>query len=674
MAFAMTPNMVPDEESDWGDYSVEHTCPWPRAQRVAMRDPNIKSFFICRTATRLRGKTFAPGDAVFVRTAAPLKENLSCDVYQKRFFNVGYLDPRLVPLRHAGTLRLADDHRSFFDIVCLLAVGMHGSAVDVRLAFSEGLDHALNHTDDVAVLQSLGISVLLSVIGDWGDAGWSKFPNTEEGAAAAAKFAKLLVDTVNKYGLDGIEIDDEYSTDYSNDTSLIMVTSKLRELAPGIVVSKALWSDQSYFAQVWKGKTLAQQLTYGWEMTYSDTTGISRLNQYTDDPPQPEMRLQKHQLALGVRNYPDDPGNSTPPEAVTTQAKQVKDNAYGGMMIFGVDDILRAVSFATLVSKELYDGQNVELNRLGCWGLPTGALALMSSVDVSGQTVLYVDVAGGGQAFGVPIAAKAANSDRQEATNIGSAMAIFKDRLWCSWIGPKTEKLDSNYLNVCSANIDPAQKQLTFGNKKVFDSLPRSVLAPASVGFGERLYVAWTDGAGSLQLLSGDGENAWLHQGTIAEQVTSPPALAVIGGRLCLVAADSKGLFAMRSEDGVGFKDRTPIRIEGSPLDVGATLYADWIYLACIVESGGTKVIRVLRSQDGVNYEGFAAPERTSQGYAGVRIATLGPDLYIVAKDGPSELRLWFTTWKDDFVEFADRGILPSITSVSMPSLISLGS
>src|SRR5260370_28523204 len=112
-------------------------------------------------------------------------------------------------------------------------------------------------------------------------------------------------------------------------------------------------------------------------MTYSDTNGISRINQYTDDPPRPEMRMQKRQLALGIRNYSDDPSNSTPQDAVVTQTKQVKDNFYGGMMIFGVDDIPRAVPFATLVSKEFYDGQNVELNRLGCWGLPVGALALM---------------------------------------------------------------------------------------------------------------------------------------------------------------------------------------------------------------------------------------------------------------------------------------------------------
>ena len=568
-----------------------------------------------------------------------------------------------MPLRHAGTVRLRGDHRPFFDIVCLFAASIHGAEDDARLALSEQIDHTLNHTDDVAALQSLGITVLLSVVGDWGEAGWSKFPNED----AANAFARRLVDFVNKYGFDGIDIDDEYSADdYPNYASIIMATSKLRELAPGLILAKALWSDQYLFQYAWNGKTLAQHLDYGWEMTYGDTLGTSRLNSYTDDPPKPEMRMQKHQLALGVHR------GETPDDAVVDQTQQIKQQAYGGMMIFGVEDIANSTPVATLISKVLYDGQDVELNRLGCWGLPTGGLAVVNSVDVSGEAVLHASLAAAGQAFGPPIAVKAANSDRQEATNIGSAMAIFKDRLWFSWIGPKTDKVDCSYPNVCSATFDPATQQLTFGNKKVFDTLPRSVLAPASVDFGGRLYVAWTDTAGSLQLLSGDGGDAWRHEGAVAEQVTSTPALAAIGGRLCLVAADGAGLFAMRSGDGVVFKDRTPIRIDGTPRDIGVTLYGDWIYLACLAERGNDNFIGVWRSQDGRNYGRFSEPQQISQACVGVRIATLGPDLYIVAKERANGLRLWSTVWPDYGVDFVDRGLLPSITSVAMPSLMGL--
>ena len=116
---------------------------------------------------------------------------------------------------------------------------------------------------------------------------------------------------------------------------------------------------------------------------------------------------------------------------------------------------------------------------------------------------------------------------------------------------------------------------------------PVATCLPASASFGEKLYVAWTDTSGSLRLLSGDGEDVWLlHQQVIAEQVTSAPALAVIGRRLCVVATDGEGLFAIRSDDGVVFKDRTPIRIDGFPRDVAVTVYQDWIYLACLAEDG----------------------------------------------------------------------------------------
>jgi hypothetical protein len=659
MAFEMASNMVPDEAADWGQYSVASTCPWPRAQRLAMRDPDIRAFFVCRTGVRLKGRTFAPGDAVFVRSACPLKPNPSCDTYGKGFFNVAYLDPRHVPLRHVGTVRLHDDHRPFFDIACLFAVSIHGAANDVRLAFNGQLEHTLNHTDDVAALQRLGITVLLSVMGDWGDAGWSKFTDP----AAAEKFAKLLVDMVDKYGFDGIDVDDEYSLGQGNYDSLIMVTSKVRELAPGIIISKALWQDSGLFKHVWNGKTMAQQLTYGWEMTYWNTSGTSRLTPYTDDPPKPEMRMQKHQLALGVRH------GETSDDGVVSQTREIKQQSYGGMMICGVEDIPYSTPIAGLISGELF-GQQVELNRLGCWGLPTGALALVNSADASGEAALHFNVAPVGEAFGAPIAVQAANSDRQEVTAIGSAMTAFKDRLWFSWIGPRTKTLDATFLNVCPATFDPEKQQLTFGKKKVFDDLPRGAQPPASAVFNGKLYVAWADSAGSLQLLSGDGEDAWRHEGTIAGRVTNTPALAAIGGRLCLVAADGAGLFAMRSEDGVVFKDRTPI--EATPRDVAVTLDGDWIYLACLADGDG-KAIQVWRSQDGLNYERFLEAVQTSQACAGVRIATLGPDFYIVARESTGGLRLWFTVVRQyDILEFADRGLLPSITSAGMPSLMAL--
>jgi hypothetical protein len=128
----------------------------------------------------------------------------------------------------------------------------------------------------------------------------------------------------------------------------------------------------------------------------------------------------------------------------------------------------------------------------------------------------------------------------------------------------------------------------------------------------------------------------------------------------------------MRSDDGVAFKDRTPIKIDDVPRDIGVTLYGDWIYLACLAGRGNDNAIHIWRSQDGRTYERFAELKQTSQAYAGVRIATLGPDLYVVARESTNGLRLWSTVWNSDGVDFSDRGLLPSITSVAMPSFMGL--
>ena len=86
--------------------------------------------------------------------------------------------------------------------------------------------------DDGAVgyLQGKGLKVLLTVLNGHKAVGWSEFTSESD----AENFASYLkTDIVDKYGLDGIDIDDEYSTGTPNDTSLIMVTTKMKAIMPG---------------------------------------------------------------------------------------------------------------------------------------------------------------------------------------------------------------------------------------------------------------------------------------------------------------------------------------------------------------------------------------------------------------------------------------------------------
>lgn len=83
----------------------------------------------------------------------------------------------------------------------------------------------------VRPLQTAGIKVLLTVLGDWKHIGVANMTN-----AQTTCFANILAWTVEEYGLDGIGFDDEYA-DYNsqnpvNNTSFSQIITKLHALLP----------------------------------------------------------------------------------------------------------------------------------------------------------------------------------------------------------------------------------------------------------------------------------------------------------------------------------------------------------------------------------------------------------------------------------------------------------
>jgi len=119
----------------------------------------------------------------------------------------------------------------------------------------------------VRYLQARGIKVLLSITNGHQPVGWSQFTSRRD----ALDFARYLKKSVvARYGLDGIDIDDEYSSGVANRTSLIMVTTLMRQLMPDKILTKALFEDKKCFRASWKRHRLAENLDYGWEMSYGD--------------------------------------------------------------------------------------------------------------------------------------------------------------------------------------------------------------------------------------------------------------------------------------------------------------------------------------------------------------------------------------------------------------------
>lgn len=173
----------------------------------------------------------------------------------------------------------------------------------------------------VRYLQDKGITVLMTVLNGQHPVGWSEFTSSSD----AGDFARYLSsDVVAKYGLNGIDVDDEYSTGTPNDTSLAMVTTLLKQTMQAGIITKALFADDRYFGPSWEGHTLPENLTYGWEMSYGGQPQY-RLPHYT------KLGLSPAQISLGFwSNQPSsDPAGDV---------QWLKDNGYGGVMVFAFEE------------------------------------------------------------------------------------------------------------------------------------------------------------------------------------------------------------------------------------------------------------------------------------------------------------------------------------------------
>lgn len=151
---------------------------------------------------------------------------------------VCYVETNDVNPLNAGDYYFNDgNYESFIDILELFASNIHKETVngEVRptLYLNDKLTNVLENggvNTYIRPLQSMGIKVLLTVLGDWQGIGVANMTNTQ-----ADQFAQILAYTVERYGLDGIGFDDEYA-DYPsgsvNSTSYTRIITQLHSLLP----------------------------------------------------------------------------------------------------------------------------------------------------------------------------------------------------------------------------------------------------------------------------------------------------------------------------------------------------------------------------------------------------------------------------------------------------------
>jgi hypothetical protein len=324
-------------------------CTPEQAKRIALKDSKITFFFFCREAMVLENLGdkgfFNSGDAVFFSGEPWYGSAPQCDSYEKAGMSVAYVN--VENIQTPGCYTMADGSAAV-DVVCVFAANINNlpfpevlSILAPNTKVPSGYPYAVGNPDyvklsasDIQKLQDKGITVLLTFLNNWDDSGWSEFMD----AATATNFAEQLKEIVDRLGLDGIDIDDEYSRkgDRKNPSSLVMVTTIMKKLMPEIIISKALFDDFQYFTPKYENKTLVDNLTYGWEMSYWETPA-ERLQPYY------KLGMATNTLVCGFQS-----GSSSEPPA--DDVVWLKENGYEGVMVYAFQDQSNVTLLGTLVN------------------------------------------------------------------------------------------------------------------------------------------------------------------------------------------------------------------------------------------------------------------------------------------------------------------------------------
>ncbi|MEU2794264.1 endo-beta-N-acetylglucosaminidase H [Streptomyces sp. NPDC007100] len=175
----------------------------------------------------------APAGAAAAPGPAPKKQGPT---------SVAYVEVNDHSMLNVGKYTLANGGGNAFDVAVIFAANINYNT-DTKTAclhFNENVQRVLdNVATEVRPLQRKGIKVVLSVLGNHQGAGFANFPSQQ----AASAFAKQLSDAVSKYGLDGIDFDDEYAkygtngTGMPNSSSFVHLVTALRANMPNKIIS-----------------------------------------------------------------------------------------------------------------------------------------------------------------------------------------------------------------------------------------------------------------------------------------------------------------------------------------------------------------------------------------------------------------------------------------------------
>jgi hypothetical protein len=253
--------------------------------------------------------------------------------------SVAYVEVNNNSMLNVGKYTLANGGGNVFDIAVIFAANINydTGTKAATLYFNENVQRVLdNAATQIRPLQQKGIKVVLSVLGNHQGAGFANFPSQQ----AASTFAKQLSDTVAKYGLDGIDFDDEYAeygnngTGQPNASSFVYLVSALRANMPDKIIS--LYNIGPAASRLsYGGVDVSSDFDYAWNPYYGtwQVPGIAL----------PKSKLSPAAVEIG----------GTSQSTAADLARRTVDEGYGVYLTYNLDGADRSADVSAF-TRELY--------------------------------------------------------------------------------------------------------------------------------------------------------------------------------------------------------------------------------------------------------------------------------------------------------------------------------
>ncbi|ATL81491.1 mannosyl-glycoprotein endo-beta-N-acetylglucosaminidase [Streptomyces malaysiensis subsp. malaysiensis] len=257
---------------------------------------------------------------------------------------MAYVEVNNNSMRNVGKYTLANGGGNVFDVAVIFAANINydTGTKAAYLHFNENVQRVLdNAATEIRPLQQKGIKVVLSVLGNHEGAGFANFPSQQ----AASAFAKQLSDTVAKYGLDGIDFDDEYAdygnngTGQPNDSSFVHLVTALRANMPDKIIS--LYNIGPAASRLsYGGVDISSKFDYAWNPYYG-TWQVPRVAL-------PKSKLSPAAVEIG----------RTSQSTAADLARRTVSEGYGVYLTYNLDGADRSADVSAF-TRELYGSDAV---------------------------------------------------------------------------------------------------------------------------------------------------------------------------------------------------------------------------------------------------------------------------------------------------------------------------